>query len=268
MNAGRLLAAAALTLISSALVQGAWAALLTENLRTTPALPWSCLAMAGVLWLAWEYAGGRGLPERTSAARRALLRARRVDRATLGLALAAGGLSLGALAGLWIAAFQTGWMKGNSLPDFSLYPWQTVAAVIATAAVVGAVSEEAAFRGYFQSVLERRFSPRTSVLGAALLMAPGHASTQGFALPTFGFYLLVDLMLGTTTYLCDSILPGIAVHAAGLALFFALIWPFDAGRAVGAAALRDPWLWIHAAQALGFAALALLTFRRLARRRV
>jgi len=267
MSAWRLLGAAALTVILSALVSGVWAALLTENLRTTPALPWSCVAMAGVLWLAWEYAGGRGWPERTSATRRALLRARRVDRSTLGLALAAGGLSLGALAGLWIAAFQTGWMSGNPLPDFSLYPWQTVAAVIAMAAVVGAVSEEAGFRGYFQSLLERRWSPRVSVLGAALLLAPGHASTQGFALPTFGFYLLVDVMLGTTAYLCDSILPGIALHAAGLVVFFALIWPFDAGRAVGAPALRDPWLWIHAAQAIGFAVLALLSFRRLARRR-
>jgi membrane protease YdiL (CAAX protease family) len=64
-----------------------------------------------------------------------------------------GGLSLVALTGAWILAFQTGLMRGNSLPDFSQYPVQMVVVVVAMAAVVGAVVEEAAFRGYFQSLL-------------------------------------------------------------------------------------------------------------------
>jgi membrane protease YdiL (CAAX protease family) len=267
MWAWKLLAAALLALIATALASGLWAGLLIENLHTTPAIPWSAVAMAGVLYGAWQSANGRGWPRRTSAARRALLRARRVEPAAFALALLAGGLALIALGALWIVLFQTGWMRGNRLPDFSSYPPQTVAATLAMAAVVGAVTEEAAFRGYLQSLLERRCSPRVSILLAALALAPGHAATQGPALPTLGFYLLVDAMLGLTAFLTDSILPGLVVHAAGLAAFFAWIWPADAGRAIGAAALHDPWLWIHTGQAAVFTALAIVAYCRLAARR-
>jgi membrane protease YdiL (CAAX protease family) len=223
--------------------------------------------MAGILWLAWQYANGRGWPRRTSAARRALLRARSVEPATFAMGLLAGGLGLVACGGLWIVLFQTGSMQGNSLPDFSTYPPQTVAAAIAMAAVVGSVTEEAAFRGYLQSLLERRCSPYLSVLLAALALVPGHAATQGFAWPTFLFYLVVDAMLGVSALLCDSILPGVVVHATGLAGFFVWIWPADASRPVGRAALRDPWLSIHAGQVVVFGALAAIAYRRLALRR-
>jgi membrane protease YdiL (CAAX protease family) len=263
-TASRLAGVGLLALLATAVVSGVWAALLTVNLRTTPALPWAPVVMAGLLWLAWQYAGGRGGPRRTSAARHALLRARRVEPSTFALALVAGGLGLIALAALWIVSFQTGLMRGNPLPDFSRDPPQTVAAVIAMAAVVGAVSEEAAFRGYLQGLLERHFSPSVSILLAALALAPGHASTQGLAWPTFGFYLLVDAMLGITAFLCDSILPGIVVHAAGLVLFFGLIWPGDPSRAIGPEALHDPWLWIHGGQLVVFAALAAVAYRHLA----
>ena len=45
------------------------------------------------------------------------------------LALVAGGSALIALIGLWIVSFQSGAMRGNSVPDFSPYPLQTVVAV-------------------------------------------------------------------------------------------------------------------------------------------
>ena len=267
MTALRLLATAAAALILTALASGVWVGLLTLNLRTTPAVPWSALAMAGVLWIAWLYADGRGPPQRTSEARHVLLRARWIEPGAFALALLAGALALVALTGLWIVLFQTGFMRGNALPDFSQQPLQTVAAVVAMAAIAGAVTEEAAFRGYLQSLLERRTSAPTAILVTALCLAPGHASTQGFAWPTFGFYLAVDAMLGTLANLCDSILPVIAVHAVGLAAFFTLIWSDDPNRVVGAAALHDPWLWTHAAQAVVFTWLALVAFRRLAVRR-
>jgi membrane protease YdiL (CAAX protease family) len=264
MSVLKLLGAAVATLAFTGVASGVWGGLLTLNLRTTPAVPWAAIAMAGLLWLAWEYADGRWRPRRTSAARHALLRARLIDPSAFALALVAGGLSLVALTGMWILAFQTGLMRGNALPDFSQYPLQSVVAVIATAAVVGGVTEEAGFRGYFQSLLERRYPAWLAIVVTALVLAPGHAATQGFAWPTFLFYLLVDAMLGTTAYLCDSILPGIVVHTAGLAAFFTLIWPNDARRTVGAAALDDTWFWIHAVQVVVFAVLAIMAYRRLA----
>jgi hypothetical protein len=52
-----------------------------------------------------------------------------------------------ALTGIWIVLFQTGLMRGNSVPDFSGYPMQTIISVLVMAALVGAFAEEAGFRG-------------------------------------------------------------------------------------------------------------------------
>src|SRR5271156_5873992 len=50
--------------------QGVWSALIVANLATTPAIPWAVAVMAVVLWLIWQYLGGRWGPRRTSDGRR------------------------------------------------------------------------------------------------------------------------------------------------------------------------------------------------------
>jgi membrane protease YdiL (CAAX protease family) len=263
-GAMRMVATGLGALIATGVASGIWGGLLTANLATTPAVPWSAPVMLLLLALVWMYAGGRGPPARTQATRRASLRATSIDRRTFLLALVAGGSALIALIGVWIVSFQSGAMRGNSVPDFSPYPLQTVVAVIVTAAVMGAVTEEGAFRGYAQGLFERRWPAAVAIGVTALLLAPGHAATQGFALPTFVFYLLVDAMLGATAYLCGSILPGVAIHAAGLAVFFAWIWPNDAARPIGTAALSQTWFWIHVAQVAVFGIASIVAYRRLA----
>jgi heme A synthase len=101
----------------------------------------------------------------------------------------------------------------------------------------------------------------------ALVMAPEHALTQGFAWPVLLFYLCVDVMLGATAYLTQSILPGVVTHSAGLLVFFTLVWPGDALRNAVGSGDNNLWLAIHSAQAIIFATLALLAFLRLARLR-
>ncbi len=38
---------------------GVWAALVAANLNSTPKIPWAVPAMAIILWLIWQYLGGR-----------------------------------------------------------------------------------------------------------------------------------------------------------------------------------------------------------------
>ena len=253
--------ALALTLLGN----GLWTALLVANMATTPAVPWSVPAMALLLWALWRYLRGSGPPRSTSEARRRGLRAGRVAAPVLAWALVAGALSIVALTGLWIVLFQLVKSPGNALPDFSKYPPVTVALVLITAAAVGAITEEAGFRGYLQGFLEREFGAPVAIAGASLMMAPGHALTQGFVWSTLSFYRCVDAMFGVTAYLTGSILPGILTHAAGLLTFFALIWPGDASRRMVADGGATAWFWIHVGQTVAFAALAVLAFRRLAR---
>ena len=50
--------------------QGVWGALLASNFKTGARIPWGPLAMALVLWLMWQYLGGKWWPHSTAEARR------------------------------------------------------------------------------------------------------------------------------------------------------------------------------------------------------
>jgi membrane protease YdiL (CAAX protease family) len=126
------------------------------------------------------------------------------------------------------------------------------------------LTEEPAFRGYCQVILERNFSAPVAICVSSMLFALGHGPTQGFLWPKLLFYFLVGLVFGTTAWLTNSILPAIPSHFLGLVIFFCMIWPRDAARAMIGETGAQPWFWIHVAQAIVFGALAIWCFRRLA----
>jgi membrane protease YdiL (CAAX protease family) len=262
----RLTGLAVLAFLVTGLVSLVWSILLVANLATSPALPWSAAVAALLLGVLWRVLDGSWGPRRGALERRRLLRARPLPRATWAWSLLAGAFSIVALVGLWIVLIQLSGSTGRGLPDYSAYPPATVALLLITAAVVGAVAEEAMFRGYFQGELERSLGTRglLAIVITALVMAPEHALTQGFLVTTFLFYLAVDGVLGLTAYLTDSILPGTIVHAVGLMIFFALIWPGDATRVSVSAGGADATFWLHVGQTVVFGALALVAFGRVA----
>ena len=254
-----------LALVIALFPGGIWTALLITNLRLSPGIPWSVLAMGIFLWALWRYLGGWGPPRANSEKRHRLLRVAAVPAPVFGWAIVAGMFGIVALAAFWIVLLQLVKVPLHTLPDFSKYPLQTVVAVIAMACVVSAVSEEAAFRGYFQSFLEQRLSAAGAIMLSALVLTPGHCATQGFVWPVVLFYFLVDSMLGTMAYLTKSILPSVVVHFIGLLMFFTLVWPQDGTRPFVRDAGPGLWFWVHLGQLVLCGLLALLTFRRLAR---
>jgi membrane protease YdiL (CAAX protease family) len=177
----------------------------------------------------------------------------------------AGVLSLVALAGCWIVLSQLVKMPGNAVPDFSKYPLLTVVLTIGMASVAAPLTEEPAFRGYCQVILERQFRAPTAVIISSILFALVHGPTQGFLWPKLLVYFLVGVMFGTTAYLANSIVPNIPVHFVGLLIFFTLVWPHDASRRLIAENGADAWFWIHLAQAVVFSGLAVLAYVRLAK---
>ena len=161
--------AAALSLAVAAVGSLIWSALLVANARTTPALPWSVPAMALVLVVYWWYLSGHGWPSRTQPARAALLRARRVPIRVFGWSFLAGGFSLVALAGLWIVLVELTGNGGNpTISGIAGYPAILVALAIAMGSLVSPLTEEAAFRGYAQVLLERRFSAVVAIVISSL----------------------------------------------------------------------------------------------------
>ena len=242
--------------------QGVWAALLVSNLKISPAVPWCPVVMAFVLWLMWSYLGGKWWPRSTSEARQALLRANSVPWRIYAWTISAGVASIVALAGLWIVLFSLVRMRANVLPELSKYPLATVVLVGAMASLVSPLTEEAAFRGYCQTILERRFSGRNAVAISSLLFAFAHL-TQGFFWPKLLVYFLAGVVFGLPAYLSKSILPTIPVHIMADLTFFAFVWPRDAHRRLVSDGGADLWFYVHVAQVIVFTALAILAFRHL-----
>jgi membrane protease YdiL (CAAX protease family) len=263
----RFIALGLLALVIALFPGGVWTGLLITNLRVSPNIPWAVVAMGILLWAIWRYLGGWGPPHANSERRRRLLRARAVPAPVFAWALLAGLFSIIALAGFWIVLIQIVKMPPRVLPDFSKYPLLTVVTVIVMACAVSSFPEEAAFRGYFQSSLEEKLPVAGAIILSSLVLAPGHCVTQGFVWPVVLFYFLVDTMLGVIAYLTKSILPSIAVHFAGLLIFFTLVWPRDPTRPFVRDVGPGTWFWVHFAQVITFGTLALLSFHQLTRAR-
>lgn len=258
--------AALLASLITAFGAGVWIALLIGNLTTSPAIPWAVVVMALVLWLMWQYLGGRGWPQSTSDRRRAYLRAYPVTRAVWVWALLAGVLSLVALAGFWIVLVELVGAGGNpTLPDYSQYPALTVVLGLLMGSLVSPITEEVAFRGYAQVILERVLPAVVAIGISSVLFALWHGPTQGFVSSKLLFYFIVGVVFGTTAYLTNSVLPALPIHILGDLTFFFWIWPYDAARPLIWRAGADAWFWLHTAQAILFATLAVFAFRQLAR---
>ncbi len=242
-----------------------WGAILSANLAVSPGIPWSVLVMAPFLWLFWLYLGGWGWPHSTFEERRRSLRANPISTSLLGWAMLSGGLAIVALAGLWIVMFQLFPMAPNVLPDITQYPIVTLALAAVIASLVSPISEEAAFRGYFQGFMERYYPVWGSILTSSFLFALAHL-TQGFWLPKLFVYFLVGVTFGFIASLANSILASIPVHILGDLTFFILVWPNDAARRLVWNGGADAWFWIHIAQAIVFSLLAILAFREFAKK--
>lgn len=244
-----------------------WGGLVVANLHTTPAVPWSVAVMAAFLVAYTAYAGGWGPPRRTSEERRQHLRARPVPLDVFGWAVLAGLLALPALAGLWIVLVELTGAGGNpTMAAIAGYPPLTVALGLAMGSLVSPITEEAAFRGYAQVVLERRLPGAAAVVGSSILFALYHGPTQGFFWSKLLFFFLVGAVFGTIALITRSTLPALPVHIAGDVLFFTLIWPFDGGRPLVGRDGPDVWFWVAAAGCVVFTSLSILAFRRLRRR--
>ncbi len=192
-----------------------WTLLAQLNARVRPDLPWAAVATLAYLvpFLAWL--NGFGPPKRTAARRRQRLRLwppgapDRAERSGLG----AGAIValLGLVYVLWIVF---SWL--SPVPDLSAFPttayrWSMFLMGGLTAGVV----EEAAFRGYMQTGIERHDRER-AVWITSLVFVAMHI-TQGIgAVVLLGPGLFVaSLLYGLLARRAGTILPCIAIHTVG-----------------------------------------------------
>src|SRR5262245_55570196 len=204
-----------------------WAALLAPlNLRFARVVPWAVLPMAIYLWCYWKYIGGSWGSKSTAGERQANLRANLVSADVWGASLDAGLLGFATIAALLV--FMARLVK---LPDSAPLrlptgmPSITAFVLLAMSSVVAGVTEEAAFRGYMQGPIERRYGLAIAILvnGTAfgLLHFPSHPADVWIMLP---YYIAVSAAYGGLTWAANSILPALVLHSGGDVWSLSRLW--------------------------------------------
>jgi membrane protease YdiL (CAAX protease family) len=95
-------------------------------------------------------------------------------------------------------------------------PVVTVVLLLTMQSIVAGVTEEAAFRGYMQSMIESQHGVLIAILVNGLLFGllhfPSHPGDVVLMLP---YYVAVAAVYGGLTWAADSILPALVLHSAG-----------------------------------------------------
>ena len=192
-------------------------ALRAWNLQVGTAVPWAILPSALYLWAYWQYIGGRWGASASAAKRRQNLRANTLSLRLWGASLAAGLIGFAALVALLVFTARVVSLPASAPivtpPDM---PFVTALSLLVAASIVAGVTEEAAFRGYMQGPIERRFGLGVAVLVSGtlfgLLHFPTHPADVLWMLP---YYIAVSAVYGGLTWAANSILPALVLHAAG-----------------------------------------------------
>jgi membrane protease YdiL (CAAX protease family) len=200
------------------LVTGNWIALLVNlQLSGGATVPWSIVPVAIYLWAWWQFLSGRWAAADGGPARGALLRANRVPRGLWLPALGAGLLGFAALLTLLtLAARLVDLPPGMPIATPPGMPVLTVVLLLTTQSIIAGVTEEAAFRGYMQSLVERRHGLLLAILVNGILFGLLHFGNHPRdVLLMLPYYVAVAAVYGGLTWATDSILPALVLHSAG-----------------------------------------------------
>ena len=187
------------------------------NQRVGTQVPWALLPMAVYLWAYWNVIGGCWGTSDAARWRRAMLRANRLPPGVWPASLLAGLLGFSALlAFLAVSARLVRLPASAPIPTPADMPGLTSVLLLAMASVVAGVSEEAAFRGYMQSMIERRNGLAVAILANGTLFGLLHFGNHpADVLLMLPYYIAVSAVYGGLTWAADSILPALVLHAAG-----------------------------------------------------
>jgi membrane protease YdiL (CAAX protease family) len=240
------------------------------NLKLFPQIPWMLPAAAAWLWIFWRYVNGSGWPRATRDVRRRDLRAPALPVRVWIWSLLAGGLGLVSVVGLGFLTPRLAEIPPDAFKislDFSAYPWWMVASILLVISVVSGVVEEAGYRGYMLSQIQRRHGwiAATAVTGFVFFL--DHHFSHAYATLAFlPFFLAVSALHALLVYFAGSIRPSIALHAA---FDFAVI-PVQyglIGKVPASSVLKtgvDASFLVEVASVLAFGFAAVPAFRKLA----
>ena len=187
------------------------------NIRTSPSIPWMIVVTAAWLSFFWWYVTGRGWPQSTQEARRRDVRAPSLSKSVWIWALIAGILGItGTIAMAFVTARLANLPReAFSAPvDFSKYGALTVICAIACISATAGVVEEAGFRGFLISPIQRRHGWTIAILISGIMFFLDHHLSHAYATFVFlPFFLAISVVHGLLVKYSGSIRPSVLLHA-------------------------------------------------------
>ena len=191
-----------------------WSFLAQLNARLWAGIPW-CVPL-GLVWLALflAYLNGRGWPRASALTRKQLLRAQPLHGATAIWACIAGATGLVTLVTLYFLAIQFVNLSAEAFRPLSVAAVSLglILPIMIMNAIVAGVTEEAAYRGYMQGMLERRFRATVAVALVTIVFTGLHLLGGTKTLPLAIPVCATSIVLGALTAITQSIVPAIVVH--------------------------------------------------------
>jgi membrane protease YdiL (CAAX protease family) len=188
---------------------------LLGNLKFHPEIPWAFPMTLVILALYGTYFSGWGPPAATREARRKLARASwpvtRIWVAAIP-AIVFGVIALVSMR-LLLPSLMPVRAPSVSIP-LSSYPLATVIGALLSIAVIAAVTEEMAFRGYMQKPLEEAYGILPAVLIVGFMFWVAHLD-HGITITHLPFQMSASIALGYLVYLTRSLVPAMIAHGAG-----------------------------------------------------
>ena len=188
------------------------------NLQITPTIPWFLPIILIWLWLFWHYLNGRGWPNSTAQIRKQNLRAHKLSLKVWLVTLSAGGIALISVLGLIFVISHFSELPADAYKppfDLTVFPIWTQISIFLSIAVTAGVVEEAAFRGYMLSVIQKRHGWLWGILIGGIFFYIVHLSHVYATIAFSPFFLIYSFLHGYLVYLTRSVLPSVLLHAIG-----------------------------------------------------
>lgn len=191
---------------------------LFANLQIAPRWPLFLPLTIVWLWVFWRYLNGSWWPRSTADQRRRDLRATALSGTVWRWSLIAGGLGMISVMSLALLTGRVADLPDRAYEapfDLSPFPWWTVLSFFLTIAAVAGVVEEAAFRGFMLSQIERRHGWAVAILLVAGLFYVAHLSHAYATIAFLPFFAAYSILHCALVCLTRSILPSVVLHALG-----------------------------------------------------
>lgn len=187
------------------------------NLRTSPSIPWMLIVTAVWLSFFWWYVSGHGWPRSTQEGRRRDLRAPSLSKPAWIWALIAGTLGITGTIAMAFVTARVAHLPREAFAapiDFSKYSTLIVVCAIACISATAGFVEEAGFRGFLISPIQRRHGWTIAILISGIMFFLDHHLSHAYATFVFlPFFLAISAVHGLLVKYGGSIRPSVLLHA-------------------------------------------------------